>query len=198
MIPLNNTRLTDEQIQTAYDNQDYDSIILANTGLVFGIINNKYRGNEDLLDLGLIGLIRGVYSFKPLKGNKISTYLTHCISNEINRYLNRSKVKNYEKVISLDVLQVDNDDNLLNLIAANCIDPLDELLCEEKSKIIRDCIESLRENDKYVIYSFYGLYGYPKQTQSQIAEHLGCSRQSVNKLCKRLLITLNRKLGGKL
>ncbi len=43
--------------------------------------SNTKIDQDDLLSIGTIGLIKGVNSFKPEKGSKLSTYVSRCIDN---------------------------------------------------------------------------------------------------------------------
>jgi len=46
---------------------------------------------DDLISIGTVGLIKGINSFKVEKGNKLSTYISRCIENEILMHLRSIK-----------------------------------------------------------------------------------------------------------
>lgn len=47
--------------------------------------------SEDLISIGTIGLIKGVNTFNPEKGNQLATYIARCIENEILMFLRADK-----------------------------------------------------------------------------------------------------------
>ena len=63
-----------------------NTLIEHNLRLVAHIVK-KYSAaaieNEDLISIGTIGLMKGIESFKPEKGSKLSTYVSRCIENAI-------------------------------------------------------------------------------------------------------------------
>ena len=56
-----------------------------------GMLSDKNTESEDLLQEGLIGLIKAVDSFDPGRGVKFSTYVGVCIVNRMKAYLARSR-----------------------------------------------------------------------------------------------------------
>ena len=64
-----------------------DKIIIQNIKLVIYEINKKFNNveydKEDLISIGIIGLIKAINTFNIEKGYKFSTYATKCIDNEI-------------------------------------------------------------------------------------------------------------------
>lgn len=67
-----------------------NSIVLANTGLVWSVVK-KYRNKgyeeEDLFQIGCIGLMKAVDRFDPSFGVRFSTYAVPMIIGEIRRFL---------------------------------------------------------------------------------------------------------------
>jgi len=45
--------------------------------------HHQSSDQEDLISIGTIGLIKGIYSFKPEKGTRLATYVSRCIENGI-------------------------------------------------------------------------------------------------------------------
>lgn len=68
-----------------------DKLIEHNLRLVAHICKKYYSSNvdnDDLISIGSIGLIKGVSSFNPDKGAKLSPYISRCIENEIHTLWN--------------------------------------------------------------------------------------------------------------
>ena len=70
--------------------QARDQLVLDNTGLVWSVVK-KYRGRgyeqEDLFQIGCIGLIKAIDNFNPSLEVKFSTYAVPMIMGEIRRFL---------------------------------------------------------------------------------------------------------------
>ena len=76
-----------------------DVLVEHNLRLVAHIIkkyNQADRDMEDLLSIGTIGLIKAVNTYKDTKGNRLVTYASKCIDNEILMYLRYEKKKQRE------------------------------------------------------------------------------------------------------
>src|SRR5690606_14827614 len=69
---------------------------------------------EDLISIGMIGLIKAVNTFNPYKKIKLATYASRCIENEILMYLRRNN-KTRSEVSFDEPLNVDWDGNELLL-----------------------------------------------------------------------------------
>ena len=52
---------------------------------------NVKNENDDLISIGIIGLIKGIDSFSNKKGSKLTTYAARCIDNEILMYFRNNK-----------------------------------------------------------------------------------------------------------
>ena len=71
-------------------------------------------GQDDLISIGTIGLIKSINTFNPTKNIKLATYASRCIENEILMYLRRNNKTRLE--VSIDEpLNVDWDGNELLL-----------------------------------------------------------------------------------
>ena len=68
-----------------------EKMILENEKLIYLILNKYQLNKEDYFDLGIIALIKGLKTYDPTKGFKLSTYLCKCIQNEIFRTLRKKR-----------------------------------------------------------------------------------------------------------
>ena len=100
------------------DKDARNKLIEHNLRLVSHIVkkyNNNNEDNEDLISIGIIGLIKGIDSFTNEKGSKLTTYCARCIENEILKYFRNNKKNNLN--ISLDdQIGYDKDGNEISLI----------------------------------------------------------------------------------
>lgn len=55
--------------------------------------SNSNADQDDLISIGTIGLIKGINSFKPEKGARLSTYVSRCIDKRILSCRNQGGIK---------------------------------------------------------------------------------------------------------
>ena len=68
------------------DKEARDILIERNLRLVAHIAKKYYsenRDNEDLISIGIVGLIKAVNTYNPVKGNRLVTYASKCIEKAI-------------------------------------------------------------------------------------------------------------------
>lgn len=151
--------------------------------------------NDDLISIGTIGLIKGIDSFKINKNNKLTTYVSRCIENEILMFF-RSNKKNNNNVSLNDSIGCDKDGNEINLIDIIKADSLelDELL-HNKSNIekLNNYLIILTPSERDIIIKRYGLFDNKEHTQKEIAKMLGISRSYVSRIEKRAITKLYRE-----
>ncbi len=157
---------------------------------------NAQNDYEELISIGIVGLIKGINTFSSDKKTKVSTYAGRCIENELRMHF-RSK-KKHNNNISLDEAQSSDSDG-------NEVSMLDKLVDEganvEKDVVTKMQIEKLNglfnkvlsEKEIYVIKYRYGL-GEKEKTQQDIAEELDISRSYVSRIEKKALEKLNKAL----
>lgn len=177
-----------------------DRLIEHNLRLVAHIAK-KYTVNghdtDDLLSIGTIGLIKGVSSYSSARKTKLSTFLAKCIQNEILMYL-RSGKKLQREVLLSDALGGDAEGNELTLI---------DVISDEDESVINEVARNLQvkalygkidgtldSRESHIISRRYGLFGYPEQTQSEIANELGISRSYVSRIEKKAIEKLRTAL----
>lgn len=77
------------------DKKAKDILIERNLRLVAYIAKKYYsenRENEELISIGIVGLIKAVNTYNPQKGNRLVTYACKCIEKAIlSRWLRRCK-----------------------------------------------------------------------------------------------------------
>ena len=88
-----------------------NKLIEHNLRLVAHIVkkfDNDSNLNDDLISIGTIGLIKGVDTFSPDKGVRITTYCARCIENEILMYFRKNNKYNSDISIN-DTVGFDKD-----------------------------------------------------------------------------------------
>lgn len=155
---------------------------------------------EDLISIGSMGLIKGVETFKLDKNIKLGTYASRCIENEILMFLR--KVSKQKVEISLDEpLNIDGDGNellLSDVIATPEAHALDEVLKDEKERVMYQAVERLKPREKEIIIMRFGLYNSKSFTQKEVADKLGISQSYISRLEKRIMHKLKVDIEKKL
>ena len=174
-----------------------------NLRLVAHIIKKYYTqadNQDDLISIGTIGLIKGVNTFKPDKGIKLTTYASRCIENEILMYFRAQKKQQGEVSLS-DTIEGDGDgdDLYLSDVVGSEDTMLSDLQTRDDCVLVRQLVARLLdEREADVIRRRYGLNGNTPQTQRQIAADYGISRIYVSRIEKKALEKLEAALRGRM
>lgn len=168
-------------------------LILHNLRLVSHIVKKYYAtapDSEDLVSIGIIGLVKAVDTFKIESGTRFSTYATICIRNEILMHFRAQKKKNGEISIN-ETIDVDRDGNPLTYM--DVISTSEDLGEEfdkktQSERALRLIKHTLDERERQIITMRYGLFGLSKNyTQNEVAEKLNISRSYVSRIEKGAL-----------
>lgn len=182
------------------DQEARNILIEHNLRLVAHIIkkyDNTGEDMDDLISIGTIGLIKAINTFNPDKGARLATYAARCIENEILMFLRMVKKTRFD--ISLqDPIGVDKEGNEITLIDvlgtdAEVVENKVETLFERER--LRAKMRKLTQSEKHVISRRFGLADGTRQTQQEIARHMGISRSYVSRIEKRALNKLTKELG---
>jgi len=157
---------------------------------------NTGVGLEDLISIGTIGLIKAVNTFDPEKKNKLATYASRCIENEVLMHLRHTARARHE--ISLDEpLRRDWDGN--ELLLSDVLGTEGDLVYRRmddkvEKQLLRAALEKLPRRERQIMQMRFGLGGQKEQTQKEVADHLGISQSYISRLEKRILARLNTEL----
>ncbi len=184
------------------DMEARNTLVECNMRLVAHIAK-KYHSSDkdfdDIISIGTIGLIKAINTFDPSKGNRLVTYASKCIENEILMYF-RSEKKKSREVSLYEPLGTDKDGNsisLLDIIESDSKDMLSEYATNEQLFWLFKNIEKLLTPFEFnIIKKRYGLFGEKETTQREIAAKLGISRSYVSRIEKKCLEKLKKALDG--
>lgn len=168
-----------------------EELIIHNLKLVFYRVYKTYStlpiDNEELISIGIIGLIKAVDTFDIDKNNQFTSYAFKCIDNEILYFLRGEK--KHKRPISLDEYI-----SLGNLKVGDFIYDEEDLVSnyEEKETLseVRKLISSLPEEDK-VLYNLYFNKGF---SQKEISSILDMSESNISRRIKKILIKLENRM----
>lgn len=188
-------------IKKYLDNNDKDArntLIEHNLRLVAHVVK-KYeqtrKDTDDLISIGIIGLIKGIDTYSHKHGTKLATYCARCIDNEILMYFRNDK-KNSKNISIDEKVGFDKDGNEITFIDVIKTPKPDfemDLHNQNNLKNLKKYYSVLNEREKDIIERRYGLLTDKEVTQKEIAECLGISRSYVSRIEKRALTKLLRE-----
>ena len=174
-----------------------NTLIEHNLRLVSHIVkkyNSKYE-NDDLISIGIIGLIKGIDSFSKEKGTKLTTYAAKCIENEILMHF-RNEKKNMNNISLDEKIGFDKDGNeieLIDVIKTPDQDYIEDINYKDNIQALLKYINILTNREKIIIFKRYGIFNHKELTQKEIANELNISRSYVSRIEKRALTKLLRE-----
>lgn len=157
-------------------------------------VARKYQGadtdQDDLISIGIIGLIKAVSTFDCEKNNRLAAYAARCIENELLMMM-RVKKKQSREVSIYEKIGVDQEGRelrLMDILESEPIDVLEKLELRKNSQKLHECFcQVLNDREQKVIAVRYGLAGRREMTQREIAQNLGISRSYVSRIEKNAL-----------
>lgn len=144
---------------------------------------------EDLISIGTVGLIKGINTFCSEKGTRLATYAARCIENEILMHF-RAVRKRRGDVYLQDPVGVDREGNeltFLDILTTEEDTVLQHVEQKSEKKRLQKHLRMLNGKDRHVIIKRYGIDGYRRHTQREVAKQLGISRSYVSRIEKRAL-----------
>ena len=157
--------------------------------------NNFERDMDDLISIGIIGLIKAINTYDIEKGNRLVTYASRCIENELLMML-RQERKCSKELSLYEPIGTDkegNEINLLDIVEYDSADIADHIILEDNITALYHAIQSsLDARERKVLTMRYGLYGMRPLTQREVASALDISRSYVSRIEKKALNKLRR------
>ncbi len=108
---------------------------------------------DDLLSIGMIGLIKAVDTFNEDFNYKFNTYAARCIMNEIYSYMRKEKKRRND--IYLDQTVYPNDETTLGDTICDVIDISEDLGIEDEYLQLHDIISHLKPREIELLRLFY-------------------------------------------
>ena len=198
------TEAESEALRTAPYNSRSRSLLIEHNLRLVVYIAKKFEstgiGIEDLVSIGTIGLIKAINTFKAEKNNKLATYASRCIENEILMYIRKNSARRCEISIE-EPLSVDWDGNelLLSDVLGSDEDMVyRNLESSEEKRVLRTAVESLCPRERLIVELRYGLGGGGEKTQKEVADMLGISQSYISRLEKKIISRLKCEVGSKI
>lgn len=153
---------------------------------------------DDLISIGIIGLIKGVNTFSLERKTRLATYAARCIENEILMHLR--SIRNQKTEVSLyDPVGVDKEGNevtLMDILGSRETSAEEQVELDEERRLLREHLHVLDDKESFVLKLRYGLGDNRRRTQKEIAKQLGISRSYVSRIEKKAVQKLTRAISG--
>ena len=157
--------------------------------------NNFERDLDDLISIGTIGLIKAINTYDIEKGNRLVTYASRCIENELLMML-RQERKCSKELSLYEPIGTDkegNEINLLDIVECDNNDIAEHIILEDNIALLYHTLHTLLdERERKVLTLRYGLYGIRPLTQREVASALDISRSYVSRIEKKALNKLRQ------
>ena len=178
-----------------------DEIILHSTKLVYKIINDYNKEDkDDLLQMGMIGLIKAVDSFSFDKNVPWGSYSAFCIKNEIRMHF---RTKNYEKrskftecsiYAEVDTKKEDSV-TVLDMLYDKNINIFEEVVLNIEIERINKIMKGvLKEKEYRAMELRYGLNGNSEHTQQETADIMGIARSQISRYEKKAIQKIKNEI----
>ena len=169
------------------DKDAYTEIIMHNLRLVIHIINKNFStinyDFDDLISLGILGLIKAINTFKLNNNTDFSTYASKCISNEILMFLR--KLNKQSRFISFDTILFPDKNITLEDTLFDDTDITEDYENQILYQLIRDYVETLPKREGQIIKMYFGFDGI-RYSQREIAEHLNKSQAQISRIINKI------------
>ena len=162
-----------------------EQVILANQELVRYVIKSLGLNafDEDLFQIGCVGLIKAVDSFDFEKNIKFSTYAAKVIRNEILMTL-RKKHINAQSLDELFTIDGGFETSLMDMISDDtCME--DELI---STMYLEQAFSKLNNNEKKIIY----LHFIKGTKQHELAKMMGFTQSYISKMISEIIKKMRR------
>ena len=187
------------------DDSYREKIILGNMKLVLHITSKRIAQDyavdaDDLLQIGIEGLIKAVDSFDYQKGYAFTSYASRVISNELN--MKFRKMKYLKMIISLDqLIDSTDEDNTLTfdeVIKDPNSDFEADIMHMTMLSLLESSLDCLDEKRKNIIIDYFGLYGHKALGQEGTAKKYNYSGGNICKHKQKALKMMKINLLSKL
>ena len=159
--------------------------------------HKKKKKKEDMISIGVIGLIKAINTYDISKGHRLVTYAARCIENELLMMLRQEKKtsKNTSLYQPIGIDKEGNEIHLLDILGTQETDLIKKIEQKENIKRIYEELEKMEMNkEKKTLIMRYGLYGREPMTQKEVAKKLHISRSYVSRIEKKALMLLKSKI----
>lgn len=151
--------------------------------------------DEDLVQIGLIGLIEAVDKFDFEKGFRIITYAKNWIRKEIMDAAGKSLKNPACPINRNDDPEFDEEEFLSSLCDNSKNTVEEECINNEMTVRVKEALASLPSKQADILTRHYGLTYQDPQAFSEIAESYGLTKARIHQIEQQAFSTLKNELG---
>ena len=188
-------------IRMADGDEEARQLLITHNLRLVSHIARKYTvpgyGPDDLISIGVIGLIKAVGSYRADCGSSLGTYAARCIGNEILMTLRASR-KRQGDVSLQDPIGTDGEGNDVTYMDVLGTEPdavEQDVIRRVTLERVRAVLGSLPPRERLVLEMRYGLTDGRQHPQHEIAALLGISRSYVSRVETRAVKMLREAVG---
>ena len=197
---LKNDEMTELLRRTKQGDMDArERLIRGNLRLVLSVLQrftSRGENMDDLFQVGCIGLIKAINTFRTDKNIKLATYASRCIENEILMYLRKNSGSRVE--VSFDEpLNTDWDGKellLSDVLGTDSDVVMRPIEADADRQMLAEAVAKLSPRERDIITMRFGLGGGRELTQKEVADRLGISQSYISRLEKRIILRLRREI----
>ena len=189
-------------VRLAEGDEEARQLLITHNLRLVSHIARKYTvpgyGPDDLISIGVIGLIKAVGSYKADCGTSLGTYAARCIGNEILMTLRASR-KRQGDVSLQDPVGTDgegNDVTYMDILGTEPDAVENDVIRRVTLEKVRAVLGSLPPRERLVLEMRYGIADGTQHPQHEIAKLLGISRSYVSRVETRAVKMLREAVGG--
>lgn len=185
-----------------------DILIRHNLRLVVSIIKDRKYDKlifdiEDLMSIGVEGLIKGIDSFDENVSGKISSYISGYIRFEILNFLRKENYfwKKGYSLVSIDEVAKEKDGTCIYKgdVIKNDVESVEDIVIDRMMELyyremIIKMMDMLNDRDRKIFMLTYGFVDGKVYTQEEIASKVGVDRGVVSMVIVRNLRKMREKL----
>ncbi len=144
-----------------------------------------YYDIEELINVGVIGMIKCIDDYDASMGTKFSTVATKYVYTAIRNFVHNQR--KYSWVDSLDRIISDEDKIVEDDLYDTSINIVLDYEKKEQAVEVRKIVENLPDRKRQIIELYFGLYGNLPLKEREIAKIVGVTDSRVGQLKRRAL-----------
>ena len=169
--------------------EERNSLIVDNLKLVYYQCNRKFSSlpleKEDIISIGILGLIKAVDNYDKEKGYTFSTYALKCVDNEILQVVRKNRC-----LTSVSLTDIIYEDLSYADIISDSVNIEEEYLYNEIIFNVKDIVNKLNQRDRYI----YELYFTSLLSQKEIAKKINLSQAYISRRINKIIDIVEEEL----
>lgn len=148
---------------------------------------------EELLSVGIIGLIKAVDTFDVSRNYKFITYAITCIDNELKMFIRNMKKSPNALSLENNIYTDDEFDKTLNDILSDNYDFVEDIIKKEEYKIIDKIVDDLSFEERKIIRMYFGFDG-KRYNQQELSKLCNVSQSYMSRVIRKILKKIENRL----